>query len=150
MLDFFNKKENKTNSNNESNKSLLGLISNKFKNTKSLFHKKFNKIFYKKEIQVNILEELEKMLITSDVSINTTEKILSYIKDKSFNKNINNIDDLFFELEKYIIILLNKKIANFDFKEKENTFVLLVCGINGVGKTSLIGKISHFLKKNNL
>ena len=98
----------------------------------------------KKQINNNLLEELETLLITADIGINTTDKILENLRKKATHTTLKDEDSLYKLLKNELTKLLktdNK--LNIDSAE---TFVILVVGVNGVGKTTTIGKLAKHLK----
>ena len=96
-----------------------------------------------------LLENLEDKLILADVGLETTEEIIDELSDrfkrsKSVNKSI-----LFESLQKILIKKLAGSQENLEIDHKKSPFIILVVGVNGVGKTTTIGKIaSHYNKKN--
>ena len=129
---------------------IFNLLNSKINKTKKIFSEKFNHIFYKdKSINSNVTEELEKILVKADINIEIIEEILLYLEVQYQKGKINSSNDLFNELEKHILHLLSLKNQHFS-ESKVKPFVMLICGVNGVGKTSLIVKMANYLKKKNL
>lgn len=115
--------------------------------TKTSFLQKMSRaVAGKSTVDVEVLDELEQVLISSDVGLDTTIKIIERIearvaKDKYINtKELNQI------LRNEIVQLLaetnQEQLEDFTFPEK-CPYVLLVVGVNGVGKTTTIGKLAH-------
>ncbi|MBX2984828.1 MAG: signal recognition particle-docking protein FtsY [Bacteroidia bacterium] len=109
----------------------------------------------KSEVDDDFLDELEEVLITSDVGLKTTLKIIDRLKtraekDKYINKNElqtflkDEISKLLTENKEKGAIQNNFKIESIT---KENPLVLMVVGVNGVGKTTTIGKLAHQFKQ---
>ncbi len=94
----------------------------------------------KKQINDDLLEELETLLITADIGIGTTDKILESVRKNASRKILKDSDGLYKflkdDLEK---LLIEDTQLNTDINE---TFVILVVGINGAGKTTTIGKLA--------
>ena len=94
----------------------------------------------KKQINDDLLEELETLLITADIGIGTTDKILESVRKNASRKILKDSDSLYKflkdDLEK---LLIEDTQLNTDINE---TFVILVVGINGAGKTTTIGKLA--------
>ncbi len=94
----------------------------------------------KKAIDDGLLEALETLLITADVGINTTDKLLESVRKQARRKTLKNSDELYQcvkdELAK---LLLENNQLSIDIGE---TFVILIVGINGAGKTTTIGKLA--------
>ena len=106
-------------------------------------------IIIKKEIDDNILNSIEEFLISSDVGIDASAEIRSAISSKKIDPNMDAIEQVNKILTDYIIKLM-KPLENKNFFEKKNNLnVILISGVNGVGKTTTIGKIGKILKKNN-
>ena len=97
----------------------------------------------KKEINDDLLDELETLLITADIGINTTDKVLEIVRKNASRKTLKNSDELYEFLKQTLAkILIQDNQLNTDINE---TFVILVVGINGAGKTTTIGKLAkHF------
>ena len=107
----------------------------------------------KTEVDEAVLDELEGILISSDVGLDTTVKIIKRIEDRIKRDKYVNTDELNFILRDEIVDLL----AENNIEEPETfelpihktgrPFVMLVVGVNGVGKTTTIGKLAHQLTK---
>jgi signal recognition particle-docking protein FtsY len=92
-------------------------------------------------------DELEEQLILSDVSINTTDRILESVKNNSYEKNIKDLEGIKDLLKSEIIEILDgKSVDGLQVSSKPPT-VYLVVGVNGVGKTSAIAKMASMYKK---
>ncbi len=110
----------------------------------------FSGIFLgKKEIDEDLLEELETSLLIADVGVDATKKIIKEITDKISRKELSNTDAVIKQLKASMksILANSENPLNLNFTNKE-PFVLLMVGINGAGKTTTIGKIAKKLKKN--
>ena len=148
MFEFLKKKEK---SDSKKKNNFLFSINNRLNKTKDLFSKKFTDIFYKKDdIDASIIEELEKTMIKADISIEITEEILNHIKKRYLEKKIKHSNDLISELESFMLKLLKNPQKELYIEKKGDPFVILICGINGVGKTSLLVKIANYLKMKGL
>ena len=96
-------------------------------------------------IDEDFLEELEEILITSDIGMDTTERIVDMLREEVRDNNLTKPEVIKIRLEKIIASLINK---NEDHAlKKEYPLVILMIGINGGGKTTSIGKIAHKLKE---
>ncbi len=94
----------------------------------------------KKQINNDLLEELETLLITADIGIGTTDKILESVRKNASRKILKDSDSLYkFLKDDLEELLIEDTQLNTDIKE---TFVILVVGINGAGKTTTIGKLA--------
>lgn len=94
----------------------------------------------KKPINDDLLDELETLLITADIGISTTDKLLASVRKNALQKTFKDTQDLYQFLKNQLSQLLIKdNQLNTDINE---TFVILVVGINGSGKTTTIGKLA--------
>ena len=94
----------------------------------------------KKQINDNLLDELEILLIGADIGINTSDKVLESVRKKASRKTLKDEDSLYQLLKEELESLLvpdNQLITDIG-----TTFVILVVGINGAGKTTTIGKLA--------
>ena len=119
-----------------------------FKKSASAFTSGLRDIVVKKEIDDKTLDRIEDYLIQSDVGVASASEIREIISktkidpNKDLTAEINNI------LKEYIISVMKPLENNELFKNKEKLNAILVSGVNGVGKTTTIGKISKILKEN--
>jgi fused signal recognition particle receptor len=94
----------------------------------------------KKEINEDLLEALETLLITADVGINTTDKILESVRKNASRKTLKNAENLYqFLKDELAKLLIEDNQLNTNINQ---TFVILVVGVNGAGKTTTIGKLA--------
>ena len=94
----------------------------------------------KKVIDEDLLDELEMLLITADIGINTTDKVLESVRQNASRKVLKDSDSLYAFLKEALTkLLIEDNQLNTDTNE---TFVILVVGINGAGKTTTIGKLA--------
>jgi fused signal recognition particle receptor len=107
----------------------------------------------KTEVDEEVLDELESILISSDVGLDTTVKIIKRIEERVKKDKFINTDELNFILRDEIVDLLAENNVeepeHFDLPihKTGRPFVMLVVGVNGVGKTTTIGKLAHQLTK---
>lgn len=118
--------------------------------TKSgLFTKLTKAIVGKSTVDADVLDELEEILVTSDVGVNTTLKIIERIEKRVSRDKYLNTSELNEILREEIQALLAENNSN-DFENfeygKQSPYVIMVVGVNGVGKTTTIGKLAHKLK----
>jgi fused signal recognition particle receptor len=119
-----------------------------FKKSASAFTSGLRDIVIKKEIDDKTLNKIEEYLIQSDVGIVAASEIKEIISDSKIDPKKDIAEEISTILKDYIISLM-KPLENKDFfKKKEKINVTLVSGVNGVGKTTTIGKISKILKAN--
>ncbi|MDC1083002.1 signal recognition particle-docking protein FtsY [Candidatus Pelagibacter sp.] len=119
-----------------------------FKKSASTFTSGLKNIIIKTEIDDKTLDQIEEYLIQSDVGLEAAEEIKTIISQEKIDPKKNAIEEINLILKDYIISLM-KPLENesfFDKKDKLNA--VLVSGVNGVGKTTTIGKIGKILKSN--
>jgi len=120
-----------------------------FKKSASTFTSGLKEIIIKKEIDDKTLSEIEDFLIQSDVGVAASEEIRNIIAKNKIDPNKNKVDEINLILKNYIINLMSPLENENFFKYKNNLNAILVSGVNGVGKTTTIGKIGKILKSNN-
>ena len=101
----------------------------------------------RKKLDSNMLEELETALISADVGIEATSKITEQLQNSLSRKALTNPEVLRIAISNVMIDLLSPCEQPLVINKKHKPFVLLVVGINGAGKTTSIGKLTHFLKQ---
>ncbi|NDW18914.1 signal recognition particle-docking protein FtsY [Dysgonomonas sp. 216] len=120
----------------------------------SMFSKLSRIVSGKSRVDDDVLDDLEEVLITSDVGVDTTLKIIDRIEKRAARDKYINTDELNSILREEIAALLmeNNTVDNEDFSisEEEKPYVIMVVGVNGVGKTTTIGKLANQFKKNGL
>ncbi|MCE3294371.1 MAG: signal recognition particle-docking protein FtsY [Crocinitomicaceae bacterium] len=119
----------------------------------SFFSKLTRSIVGKSKVDAEVLDELEEILITSDVGVDTTLKIIERIEQRVARDKVMNTSELNTVLKEEIIALLAENDQdvlsdNFEFKNKPH--VIMVVGVNGVGKTTTIGKLANQFKAQGL
>jgi len=119
-----------------------------FKKSASTFTSGLREIIIKKEIDDKTLNEIENFLIQSDVGVAASEEIKNIIAEKKIDPNKNKVDEINSILKNYIIDLMSPLESKNFFKNKNDLNAILVSGVNGVGKTTTIGKIGKILKSN--
>ena len=119
-----------------------------FKKSASTFTSGLREIIIKKEIDDKTLNKIEDFLIQSDVGVAASEEIKNIIAEKKIDPNKNKVDEINLILKNYIIHLMSPLEKENFFKNKTDLNAILVSGVNGVGKTTTIGKIGKILKSN--
>ncbi len=119
--------------------------------TKTTFFSKISKaIIGKSTIDDEVLDNLEEILVTSDVGVETTLKIISRIEKRVSKDKYIGTSELNGILKTEITELLaenNTLLANdFELPNEKKPYVIMVVGVNGVGKTTTIGKLAHQFK----
>ena len=105
-------------------------------------------IIVKKEIDDDTLNKIEEFLISSDVGIDAASEIKSMIAEKKIDPNNETVDEINLILKNYILELMTPLERKDFFENKEKLNITLVSGVNGVGKTTTIGKIGKIFKDN--
>ena len=119
--------------------------------SKTSFFSKLNKIIVgKSKIDNDFLDDLEEILISSDVGVNTTLKIIERIELRVAKDKYTGLNELNLLLKEEISLLLseNESLTSNDFEipNSKNPYVIMVVGVNGVGKTTTIGKLANQFK----
>lgn len=119
--------------------------------TKTDFFSKITKaVVGKSTVDEEVLDELEEILVTSDVGVSTTLKIIERIEDRVARDKYLNASELNRLLKEEIQNLLaennSSDFENFEYGNHK-PYVIMVVGVNGVGKTTTIGKLAHQLKQ---
>jgi len=121
------------------------------KTKENVFQKLSRAVVGKSKVDDEVLDNLEEVLISSDVGVNTTIKIIKRIEERVARDKYVNTNELNKILKQEIAILLDENnAANFDGDIKTtdgNPYVIMVVGVNGVGKTTTIGKLAFQFKK---
>ncbi|MDX1913455.1 MAG: signal recognition particle receptor subunit alpha, partial [Saprospiraceae bacterium] len=121
------------------------------KTKEGLFGKIGRAIAGKSTVDVDVLDELENILISSDVGLDTTVKIIERIEARVSRDKYLNTGELNAILRDEIVDLLAENntadAEDFDIPTDKKPYVLLVIGVNGVGKTTTIGKLAWQLKQ---
>jgi fused signal recognition particle receptor len=152
---FFNKfknifsKENKSQEDKDLEKKKLDNSLNKTKNT--LFEKISKTIVGKSKIDDNDLDDFEEILISSDIGVETTLKIINNLQSRVKKDKFINTNDLYSILKEEISNLFNEEdLKEFVIPNVNEPYVIMVVGVNGVGKTTTIGKLAYKLKNAGL
>ena len=114
--------------------------------TKSSFDSKMNNVFSTfRKVDEDLLEELEEILIMSDIGIETSTDIVAKLRDRIKKENIKDAEMVKEALREEMVKILSENDNELKLETKPS--VILVVGVNGVGKTTSIGKIANNLKK---
>jgi len=119
-----------------------------FKKSASSFTSGLRDIVIKKEIDDKTLDRIEEYLVQSDVGVVAASEIKEIISDSKIDPKKDIAEEINSILKGYIISLMKPLENDNFFKKKEKINATLVSGVNGVGKTTTIGKISKILKAN--
>ena len=121
------------------------------KTKEGFFDKLSRAVAGKSTVDVEVLDELENVLITSDVGLDTTVKIIGRIEERVARDKYVNTSELNEILRDEIVRLLaennTQDVEDFSIPSGKRPYVLLVIGVNGVGKTTTIGKLAYQFKQ---
>ena len=123
------------------------------KTKKSFFSKLKSAIIGKSKIDDEVLDDLEEVLITSDVGVETTVKIIERIEERVSKEKYTSVSELNSLLKDEIVKILAENSSDmdaFDVSDDAVPYVILVVGVNGVGKTTTIGKLAAQFKEGGL
>ena len=119
-----------------------------FKKTASTFTSGLKDIIVKKEIDDKTLDQIEEYLIQSDVGLTVAAEIKQIIAQEKIDPKNNVMNEVSLILKDYITTLMSPLENEGFFNKKEKLNAVLVSGVNGVGKSTTIGKIGKILKSN--
>jgi fused signal recognition particle receptor len=121
------------------------------KTKESVFSKLSKAVVGKSKVDDEVLDSLEEVLITSDVGVNTTLKIIKRIEERVERDKYVGTSELNKILKEEIASLLKENNSqdqtDFTIPEGKKPYIVMVVGVNGVGKTTTIGKLAHQFKK---
>jgi fused signal recognition particle receptor len=119
-----------------------------FKKSASTFTTGLRNIIVKKEIDDKTLDQVEDYLIKSDVGVDAASEIKEIISSEKIDPKKETINEVNLILKNYIIKLMRPLENNNFFNKNDKLKIILISGVNGVGKTTTIGKIGKILKSN--
>ncbi len=111
----------------------------------SFFQRLSRAVVGKSRVDDDILDKLEEALVESDMGVDTTLKIIDNLEERVSRDKFMSFDELMSMLREEISDLMDDEKPAFDFDKKP--YVILVVGVNGVGKTTTIGKLASMLRK---
>ena len=119
-----------------------------FKKSASTFTSGLRDIIIKKEIDDKTLDQVEDYLIKSDVGVDAASEIKEIISSEKIDPKKETLNEVNLILKNYIIKLMKPLENNNFFDKSDKLKIMLISGVNGVGKTTTIGKIGKILKLN--
>jgi fused signal recognition particle receptor len=129
-------------------KGLFSRLKQGLKKTRANFAAGFAHVFLgKKEIDASVLEEIETLLLTADVGIAATQAIVKALTMQVARKELTDANALAKALQAHLYTLLKPCEQPLILPEAHKPFVILVVGVNGVGKTTTIGKLAKRLQQ---
>lgn len=120
---------------------LFSKLAQGLKKTKEAIAKKFYSLFTGRALDDEFFDDLENVLISSDLGVEAAEQILERFKDECFERRISKAEDAR-ELLKDIMV----ESIDYDVAPYEYPLIILVAGVNGVGKTTAVGKLAKYFK----
>ena len=120
-----------------------------FKKSAESISSGLREIIIKKEIDDDTLDKIEEFLVSSYVGIDSASEIREIIAQKKIDPKNNVLDEINNILKQYIVELMTPLEKNSFFDRKDKLNVTLISGVNGVGKTTSIGKIGKILKQSH-
>ena len=121
------------------------------KTKESVFKKLSRAVVGKSRVDDEVLDNLEEVLITSDVGVDTTLRIIERIESRVSKDKFLNTSELNAILKEEIVLLLEENnsdlVSGFEDNLPTTPYVIMVVGVNGVGKTTTIGKLAHHFKQ---
>lgn len=121
-------------------------LKNGLSKTKNSFDEKMNNVFSNfRKVDEDLLEELEEALIMSDVGVQTSTMIINNLRDRVKKDNLKDAEEVKEALREEVKNIFDETEKELNLKTQPS--VILVVGVNGVGKTTSIGKIANRLRK---
>jgi fused signal recognition particle receptor len=131
----------------EEKKGLFGRLRERLSKTRETFVSKIDRLVQgKKEVNEELLEELEEILITSDLGVETTIRLVENIREQIKSQVISRPGSIKDFIREEILQFLSIDAPSLDI-HRTRPFVIMVIGVNGVGKTTTIGKMAHKFKE---
>jgi fused signal recognition particle receptor len=122
------------------------------KTKSSLFSKISKAVIGKSKVDDEVLDNLEEILVTSDVGVETTLRIIERIEQRAARDKFLGTGELNKLLKEEIVAMLQENntedFTGFDLPEDKKPYIIMVVGVNGVGKTTTIGKLAYQFKQN--
>ncbi len=129
----------------EENKGFFAKIREGLAKTKESFTEQFNNVFHLyKKIDDEFLDEIEEILISADMGVELTMDIIDYIKEEVKKNKLEDPNEIKGVIKRYLVDMLKSTKGVEDIAEKQK--IIMIVGVNGVGKTTSIGKLSYRLK----
>jgi fused signal recognition particle receptor len=144
MFGFFKKKEK---GEQRERRGLIAKLKEGLTRTRSGFTGRLDQILFgKKEINEDLLEDLEEVLFTSDLGVATTQELIRLVQEGVARKELDQPEKLRTALKEHIRAFLNVPDGAQRTPKPGEPYVIMMIGVNGVGKTTTIGKFGHQLK----
>ncbi|CAL4042022.1 signal recognition particle-docking protein FtsY [Buchnera aphidicola] len=122
-------------------------LKEKLKKTRNYLGLGIKNIFSNKNVDVNLFNKLEEQLLLSDIGFATTNLIINNLKKETIRNKLSNTKEVYDLLKGQMLNILSKVEKNIDVVQSDFPFVILMVGVNGVGKTTTVGKLAAKYKK---
>lgn len=143
-LEKTEKSEKSENTNNEEKKlSWKERLFAGLAKTREKFSKKLKTLFSRGKVDEQLLEELEELLLTSDVGVEATTELIERLKSKAKSENLEGAENIHKALSEILTEMLKPLEKSLDVNT-HNPFIIMLAGINGAGKTTSIGKLAKY------
>lgn len=153
MANFFGKKDKGKEETKEDIKDTSGekgffkRLRQGLSKTRSTLTGRLDRLFLgKKEITEDLLDELEEILFTSDIGVTTTQQLIDSLREQVARKELKDLDRLKTVLREHVYSFLDIAPVETSVPAPGEPLVIMVIGVNGVGKTTTIGKAAHIFK----
>ncbi len=147
MAKWFSKKEDELSS-KPTDKGLFGRLRAGLSKTRSSLTGRLDRLVLgKREITPELMDDLEEILFTSDIGVATTQELIDGVREKVARKELRDPEKLRSALKEHILSFLRIPPGEVHEPGPGEPLVIIVVGVNGVGKTTTIGKVAHTLKE---
>ena len=148
--DFEDDEESPGDESSAENRKFFRRLRARMRKTRERFvHRIDSLVLGKKNIDRDLLGELEEVLITSDIGVHTARLLLDRVTEKINRRELSDPELLRDQIRDEIRAILDVDVPPLDLRS-ERPFVIMVIGVNGVGKTTTVGKLAHRLKEQGL
>lgn len=128
--------------------SIKRLVGGLSKTRENLVNKIKTAVGLRKKVDDELLDEIEEILISADISVETTMKVVERLKERVADEGVDDSDGIFQLLKECLIEVLEPADDGCFFEFEQKPCVLMIVGVNGTGKTTSIAKIAHRLCQN--
>ena len=147
MFGFKSKKKGKKEDAQEEKVSLFTRLKQGLSETRNGFTGRLDRIFLgKREIDEDLLDELEEILFTSDLGVSASQELIELVREGVARKSLDNAEQLKAALKEKIIEFLDIEEPEVNNPNPGEPLVIMMIGVNGVGKTTTIGKVARLFK----
>ena len=147
MFGFKSKKKNKKEEIQEEQVSFFGRLKQGLSKTRNGLAGRLDRVFLgKKEIDEDLLDDLEEILFTSDLGVNASQELIELVREGVERKSLDNPEQLKSALKEKMIEFLAIEGPEVKNPDPGEPLVIMMIGVNGVGKTTTIGKVACLFK----